>query len=54
MLQQQAGYEVLYQKFNGSHTVPEAIVSKAGRLVYAIISNRDLNTLVTPSKFFKG
>ena len=29
-------------------------VPKAGRLVYAIISNQDLNTIVTPSKFFKG
>jgi phospholipase/carboxylesterase len=26
---QQAGYEVLYQEFNGSHTVPEALVRKA-------------------------
>ena len=25
----QAGYEVLYQEFNGSHTVPEVIVPKA-------------------------
>jgi hypothetical protein len=35
-----AGYEVLYHPFNGSHTVPEEIVPKAARLVYAIISNR--------------
>jgi predicted esterase len=40
---QQAGYEVLYQEFNASHSVPEAIVRLSGRLVYAIISNRELS-----------
>jgi hypothetical protein len=38
-----AGYEVLYHRFNGSDSVPEAFVPKAGRLVYPIICNRELS-----------
>jgi hypothetical protein len=38
-----AGYEVLYHPFNRSHSVPEELVPKGGRLVYGIISNRELS-----------
>ena len=49
-----ASYEVFYHPFNGPHTVPEGRSAQRLRLVYGIITNRELSALVKLGKFFKA